>query len=225
MNFLINLLLIQSFFLISVNLIGFACFEIIPIFLKKQHKISENFPDLMVYQFGMSILSLIFGLAIIFLFKVLKLDIGIINISQFPLFLQVFIIYLVSEFFIYLAHFGAHKWLVPLVSSAHRFHHRVTYNMEWVNSKKENPFIIFLFVLVFCIVFYIFFQTLALAKVLSVNIFIFLQALSHYREKISIPYLDKFFLFPSDHFRHHTERTGPYGVTLSIYDTIFGTRK
>lgn len=225
MEYLKQILVVQIFFLVSVNLLAFVCFELVPLLWKKKQRISENFKDLVIYQFGMSVVSLIFGFIIIFFLKFFKFDVGFVNLLELPLILQIFIIYIVSEFFIYLAHMGAHKWRIPVVTNAHKFHHRVTFDMEWVNSKKENPFIVFLFVLVFCTVFYVFFQTSTLAKILSVNIFIFLQALSHYREKISIPYLDMFFLFPKDHFRHHTERSGPYGVTLSIFDTIFGTRK
>ena len=225
MDYLTNLLWIQFSFLMLTNLLAFICFEITPIVLGKQQKISENFLDLIVYQFGMSIVSLFFGIIILVFMKATNFDLQILDIRSLPTIIQVSIVYLVSEFFIYLAHMGAHKWKIPLVSNAHKFHHRVTDNMEWVNSKKENPFIVFLFVLVFCLVFYIIFHTGTLTKLLSINIFIFLQALSHYREKFSLPILNKFFLFPKDHFRHHTERSGPYGVTLSIYDTIFSTRR
>jgi len=215
---------IQIFYLILVNTIAFICFELVPLLTKKSNTISRNFNELITYQFGMSILSLIFGFLIFSILKVSNFDIGLIDISSIPSYLQIFTIYMVAEFLIFLSHLSAHKLRIPIISKSHMFHHKITDNMEWVNSKKEHPFIIFLFILVFCFVFYVLFRTDMISKILAVNIFIFLQALSHYSGKFTVPYIDKFFLFPKDHYNHHTKRSGPYGVTLSIYDTIFKTR-
>jgi hypothetical protein len=218
------ILKIQLAFLLIVNSIAFLFFEILPILYGEREKISDNFKDLLLYQFGMSVLSLIFGILIYMTLHYFGLDLGFLNISSTSVYIQVPFVYLFAEFFIYLSHLGAHKLRIPLISKYHKFHHKITNDMDWVNSKKEHPVVIFLFVLVFSIVFYVFFRTDFLTKVLVVNIFIFLQAISHYRYHFSLFYFDKFFLFPKDHFDHHTKRSGPYGVTLSIFDTIFGTR-
>lgn len=220
---LLNFIFLQISILIFINFIAFLAFEIIPILLKKENTIPKNFNDLITYQFGMSIFSILFGAIIFIIFKQLNLVVGLMNISNLSILIQTLIVYLVAEFLIYLSHLGAHKWKIPLVSKSHMFHHKTTTDLQWVNSKKEHPFIIFLFILVFCFVFYTLFQTDNIVKILCVNIFIFLQALSHFRIPVTIKYLDFFFLFPKDHHKHHQQRTGPYGVTLAIFDNIFKT--
>jgi hypothetical protein len=172
----------------------------------------------------MSIFSILFGALISVAFFTLHLNLGIFDIRGLSIFAQIFLVYMLAEFMIYASHLGAHKLKIPLVSKSHLFHHTITHDVQWVNSKKEHPFIIFLFILVFCFVFYTVFNTAPIVKILTVNIFIFLQALSHFRIPIGSKHLGWFFLLPKDHHRHHQNRTGPYGVSLSIFDTIFKTR-
>lgn len=225
MEQIFQIMALQISVLILINFIAFLLFEIVPIILKKGNTISKNFNDLLSFQFGMSIFSIIFGTIILVAFYKFGFVTEIINIKNLPILLQVIIVYLTAEFFIYISHLSAHKFRIPLVSKSHYFHHSVTDDVQWVNSKKEHPFIIFLFILVFNFVFYAIFATDTIVKILCVNIFIFLQALSHFRIPIKIKYLDKIFLFPHDHHKHHQNRTGPYGVSLIIFDTIFDTKK
>ena len=161
--------------LILINLLAFVFFEIFPLILKKENTIAKNFNDLLLYQFGMSIFSIVFGVLIFFGFYKVGLVKEFINLRDLPLFVQVVIVYLTAEFFIYASHLSAHKLKIPLVTKSHYFHHTVTDDLQWVNSKKEHPFIIFLFILVFNFVFYTIFGTSTLVKVLCVNIFIFLH--------------------------------------------------
>lgn len=223
MYYLFLYLFYQITILCAINLLAFLLFEILPISLKKENTISKNFKDLIIYQFGMSFLSLLFGIVIYLLFLKFNFIKGYFDITDLNIFLQIFVVYLMSEFIIYMFHLVAHKWKIPLISKSHLFHHMVTEDLQWVNSKKEHPFIVFLFVLVFCFVFYTIFKTDFLVKIICINTFVFLQALSHFRIPFTVKYLEWFFLLPESHHKHHKQRGGPYGVSLSIFDNIFGT--
>jgi sterol desaturase/sphingolipid hydroxylase (fatty acid hydroxylase superfamily) len=224
MQTFIMYLLVQLSALSLVNITSFLLFEILPIVLKKGNTIKHNIKDLFIFQFGMSFLSLIFGFLIYKTIIFFGLNFGLINISSAPIFVQVVIIYLISEFCIYLAHRFAHTLDIPVISKAHLFHHQITTDLQWVNSRREHPVVVFLFSLVFCVNLYILFKVNWLTTLAVVNVFVLLESFSHFRVPIYLKYLDKFFLFPKDHRAHHEKVGGPYGVTLSVFDTIFKTR-
>ncbi len=215
----------QIFFLLSILLILFFTFEIIPILIKKQNTIKKNFSDLLKYQLLRGLYTLFLGTFLAFLFFYTKINFGIFDITHLSIFSQVIIIYFCGELTIYTAHLIAHKYRVLVLSKAHSFHHTITTDMEWVNSRKEHYFVLSLFTFVFCLLFYVIFKSSTISHLVVIATYFALNAFSHYRLPISLPVLNQVFLFPGDHLKHHTERSGPYGVTLSLFDTIFNTRK
>lgn len=202
----------------------FVLFEIVPLAFGISSSIRRNLSDLIRFQLGRGMYAEGVGLVFLLLILYFHLYGGGIDLRQKTLILQVLIAYLSIDFVIYLAHFLVHKYRVPLLSEAHGFHHTVTSDMEWVNSRKEHVLVLGLFAAVFAFFFYIVYIVTPIVIPIVVAVFLLLNAFSHYRVPVSIPGLDHVFLFPKDHLRHHTEISGPYGVTLSVFDTIFGTR-
>lgn len=214
----------QNIFRLVLLVCGFfIIFEIVPLFFGRC-TIKQNFPDLLRFQIGRGVYAQFIGLVVFLLIIYLRLYHGMIDIRGESLIAQVLITYLSIDFTIYLAHLLVHKYRVPLLTKAHGFHHTITTDMEWVNSRKEHVLILGLFAIVFSVFFYAVYRTSPMVVPIVVALFLFLNALSHYRIPFSIGFFDQIFLFPKDHLRHHTQRSGPYGVTLSLFDTIFGTR-
>lgn len=218
-------LYIEQFkYFIFVMISMFSVFEIIPIFFGFKSTIKQNILDFFRFQVLRGVFSISIGTCFVLFFIFFRINIGIINLYSLPIIIQVPIIYILAELVIYTFHLLSHKYKVPLLSKAHMFHHTITRDIQWTNSRKEHLFVLSLFSFVFCVLFYVIFSTSIISRLIVVIIYFFLNALSHFRILFSIPYLDKVFLFPKDHIIHHTERSGPYGVTLSIFDTIFNTR-
>lgn len=214
--------------LISLSIILFLLFiifEIIPLFFGIKNTIKSNLTDFIKYQVIRGIYTISLGIFFIVLFFYIKINFGLINITNFSTFSQVIILYFCSEFIIYIAHLLAHKYKIPILSKAHSFHHTLTTNMEWVNSRKEHYFVLTLFTFIFCLFFFVIFKSSNISHSIVIALYFLLNAFSHYRIPMSIPVLDQILLFPKDHLRHHTERSGPYGVTLSLFDSIFNTRR
>lgn len=200
-------------------------FEIVlPPLFGVQARIRENMHDFLYYQFGRSIFALVFGILIVTGYFFLDIRMGLVDITHLSLLSQVIILLFCSELCIYVAHMGAHKYRIPILSRAHAFHHTVTTDMDWTNSRKEHLFVLAFFMGVYTFFFFVVFQSSSASHVVTTTLYLVLNALSHYRVHFSWKYLDQIFLFPRDHFRHHTERSGPYGVALSLFDTIFDTR-
>ena len=211
-------------FLVAISLLVF--FEcILPFVLNIPHRLRQNFHEFIQFQIGRSIFALIFATVIILALVGTHVPMGWISLLHLSLFSQVLILLFCSEFVIYIAHLSAHKYSIPLLSRTHRFHHTVTTDMDWTNSRKEHLLVISLFMLVYCFFFFVVFRSSSAAHVITTSLYLFLNALSHYRAHFTLPFVDQILLFPKDHYRHHTERSGPYGVALSIFDTIFATRK
>jgi sterol desaturase/sphingolipid hydroxylase (fatty acid hydroxylase superfamily) len=223
-QFLISGLLLFFKYVLALPLTLFITFEIIPLFFSEKSTIVKNLPDLFKYHIYRGILIRIMGIIIIISFSLVPFKKNWVDISFFSLFSQVIILYFFVEFFIYLGHMLVHKYKIPILSKAHSFHHETKEDLQWVNSSKEHIFVIFLFLLIFSFIFYILFKSSDTAKILVSFVFLAFNAFSHYRLPISIPYLDQIFLFPKDHRRHHMKYGGPYGVTLSLFDTLFNTR-
>lgn len=211
-------------FLVAIGLLVFFEF-ILPLLFGIPHRLRKNFGEFVWFQVGRSLFALIFATAIILIFVVSDIPMGWISLMHLSLFSQVLILLFFSELVIYGAHLAAHKYPIPLLSRAHRFHHTVTTDMDWTNSRKEHLFVISLFMLVYCLFFFVVFRSSSIAHVITTSLYLFLNALSHYRVHFTFPVIDQVLLFPKDHYRHHTERSGPYGVALSIFDTIFATRR
>lgn len=213
---------LAAFLLLAIIL--FVSFELLPLFFGSKSSVKKNLPDFLRFQVLRGGIIVLVGAALSSLFFFVGIANGLINISYLPLVLQVLIIYLSSEFCIYWLHRSVHRHVVPLISRAHHFHHSVTTDMEWVNSKKEHYLVLFLFVFVFSFFFFIIFHPSGAARAVALGVYVLLNAFSHLNSHISVAYLDRVFLFPKDHLRHHTKRSGPYGITLSLFDTIFDTR-
>ncbi len=224
-SWFLEFLLVQFWYICLVIGGLFLIFEgFLPVVFGTQRKIRENMHDFVYYQFGRSVFALVFGILMVVLYVSFDVKMGLIDITQFSLFSQVLILFFCSEFCIYVAHMGAHKYRIPLLTRAHAFHHTVTTDMDWTNSRKEHLFVLAFFMAVYTFFFFVVFQSSSNSHVVTTTLYLLLNALSHYRVHFSWKYLDQVFLFPRDHFRHHTERSGPYGVALSLFDTIFGTR-
>lgn len=202
----------------------FFLFEILPLFFGVQSTIRKNLPDLFRFQVLRHIYVQAVGGLFFFLVVYFHLHGGALDITGHPLWVQVIVTYLCIDFVIYFAHYMVHNYRVPLFSKAHRFHHTIHDDLQWVNSRKEHTLVLALFAFVFVFVQYVVFK--ASPWVVPINVFLFLlfNAFSHYHVPITVPVLDQIFLFPKHHKNHHVQRSGPYGVTLSLFDTIFGTR-
>ncbi len=223
--FFTKLYLVQLWSVFLVVAALFFLFEfVVPFIFGIQSKVRENWRDFLRYQFGRSVFSLTTAFVIMAFFYGTNMRMGIVNITQFSLFSQVVILFFCSELVIYIAHMTAHRYHVPLLTKAHRFHHSITTDMDWVNSRKEHLFVIGLFMFVYCFFFFVIFRSSSASHIITTSLYISLNALSHFRTLFSMKYFDQVFLFPKDHSRHHMRRGGPYGVTLSLFDTIFDTR-
>jgi sterol desaturase/sphingolipid hydroxylase (fatty acid hydroxylase superfamily) len=213
---------IFHFLLVSVGLI--ALFEFVPLLLMRRNTLVRNFPDFFRFHLARGAALIMIGTAFPFLYYALGLRHGLVEMRHLPLIVQVIVLYLCAEFCIYWSHRIAHRRKLPLLSKAHRFHHEIVEDLEWVNGKKEHFLVLSLFAAIFSIVFFVLFEASSLARSLTLGLYLVLNALSHFGVPFRIPYVDHIFLFPADHRRHHTARSGPYGVTLSLFDTIFDTR-
>ena len=213
---------VKLFFYLTLTLL--TLFEVVPVCLGRKSTLKKNLPDLARFHVVRGMVLLILGVTLPFLFFFMGIAHGIIDISYLPRFLQIVVLYLFSEFWIYLSHRSAHRYMIPILSKAHRFHHTTTTDLEWVNSKKEHYFVLILFLMVFEVTFFIVFHSSKGVFPVTLGLYLILNAFSHFEVPISIKYLDKVFLFPKDHLRHHTRKGGPYGVTLSVFDSIFKTR-
>lgn len=202
----------------------FVLFELVPLPFGITNTIKKNLPDLFRFQIWRGIYAQAIGVFVLLIILYLSLAGGVIDLRGEPLIAQVLITYLSIDFTIYLAHLFVHRYRVPLLSKAHGFHHTITTDMEWVNSRKEHVLILGLFATVFSVFLYAVYRSSPMVVPVDIALFLLLNAFSHYNKPVTIPYLDQVFLFPKDHLRHHTQRSGPYGVTLSLFDTIFGTR-
>lgn len=221
---MLDLYILQLKIAVTVACLLFLVFEIIPTFFGAQSKIKENVGDFLKYQIGIGIYAVTVWFFLAVIIYSLNFDIGIFGINSLPIIVQVTLLFVCSEFFIYLFHLCAHKYKIPILSKAHWFHHLVTTDMDWVNGRKEHPYIIALFMAVFVFIFIVIFESTYQAQIVTVTMYILLNAFSHYRIPVTVFGFDKIFLFPKHHFQHHTEHGGPYGVTLSVFDTIFNTR-
>lgn len=204
--------------------IFFAIFEIVPTFFGVPSTIKKNMPDLFRFQVMRHVYVQAVGAAFFFLVIYFHLHGGALDIRNRSLMIQVLVTYLSIDFVIYIAHFMVHNYRVPLFSKAHRFHHTVTDDLQWVNSRKEHVLVLALFAFVFVFVLYVVFRASTIVIPIDIFLFLLFNAFSHYHLPITVPYLDRVFLFPKHHKNHHVQRSGPYGVTLSLFDTIFGTR-
>ena len=210
-------------FLVVGGLLVFFEF-VLPFFFGVSNRLRQNFREFLWFQVGRSLFALIFATAVILVLVLSDIPMGWISLLHFSVFSQVLILLFFSELVIYGAHLAAHRYQVPLLSRAHRFHHTVTTDMDWTNSRKEHLLVISLFMLVYCLFFFVVFRSSSAAHVITTSLYLFLNAFSHYRVHFTLPFVDQIFLFPKDHYRHHTERSGPYGVALSLFDTLFATR-
>ncbi len=211
-------------FLLVVGFL-FVLFEIVPLLFGARIRIRENWRDFIRYQVGSSVyITTMMVPFILLIFYLLHLQQTLFNITHYSLFSQVLILYFCAELTIYGAHMAAHKYRVPILSKAHAFHHTITTDMDWVNSRKEHLFVISLFATVYCLFFFVVFKSSNLSHLVVTSLYVFFNAFSHFRIPFTLQYFDQVFLFPKDHLKHHTRLGGPYGVTLSLFDTIFNTR-
>lgn len=224
-TFIAHALSLEFARLVVLVALFFVAFEIVPLVWNVKSTIRKNLPDLGKYQLLLGAYVQIAGLVILAVLIYLKVPFGNIDIRELPIIAQVIITYLCIDFFIYIAHFLVHRYRIPLLSRAHGYHHSITTDLQWVNSRKEHPIILALFASVFVLFLYVVFKVSPATSIIVISLGLFLNAFSHFHIPFAIPYLDKFFLFPREHHQHHTIRdSGPYGVTLTIFDTLFGTR-
>lgn len=199
-------------------------FEILPLVFGVRSSFKKNFSDFIHFQFLRGIFSITLLLVFFVGIKKFGINEGYIDITGLSDVVQAVILFVYAEFFIYICHRGAHVFKIPLITKAHKFHHTVTSDLDWINARKEHNLIISLFVFIFSALFFIVFKSSPMSHSITLALFLILLSFSHYKVPISVPYLDKVFLFPRDHRRHHTQRSGPFGVSLSLFDTLFGTR-
>lgn len=217
---------VVNFYVFLLSLIFFVIvFEIIPIVMGKGNTLRKNIPDFFKYHIGRKLFAvLVFNFILIILYTT-PIKKGLLDLTSFSIASQTIILYFFVEFFIYMFHQIIHNSKIPLFSKAHNnYHHKITNDFQWVSARKEHMLIIASFVGIASVIFIIIFKSSPYAQIAMISIFLFLNALSHFRIPFSVKLLDQVFLFPKDHLRHHTKRGGPYGLTTTIFDTIFNTR-
>lgn len=212
-----------SDFLFTLSFL-FVIFEIIPILFLKQNTIYLNIKEFFQHQFLRGFFCTIIFLVYFYIFHIFQLPMHKFDITHLPLLVQYIITYLLIDLVLYSSHFFSHHHKIIFISKAHKFHHTVTSNLQWVNARKESYGLLALYVFVFFFFYHILFNSAGYSHIMVTATYITLLSFSHFRIPFTIPYLDKVFLFPKDHLRHHTDRSGPYGTSLSLFDTIFGTR-
>lgn len=226
-QFFINVLqmfAIQFSKLLLILIFLFIIFEVIPLLLNKENTIKKNFTDLIRYQLLRGSFGIFIGGVVLLVLLLTPIKRGFIDLTIFSTFSQVIILYFCIEFFVYCGHMLSHKYKIALISKSHAFHHEIKNDLQWVNSRKEHLLIIGLIITIFIIINFVIFRSSNLSHIIVSVAFISLNALSHFHIPFSVKFLDQIFLFPKDHLIHHTKRSGPYGVTLSLFDTIFNTR-
>lgn len=212
-------------YIIILTCFLFFLFEILPLLFGAKNTIRKNLHDLFVYNLARVVIVHSMGIGIILLLFLVPVEKQIIDLTHFSTLSQSVILYFCIELLIYGGHRAAHRYKVPFITKAHGFHHKIKDNLQWVNSKKESLIVIFLFLVVFCFFYYIAFKTNSLAKIIVAVSYLTLNSFSHFHTPFTIPYLNYIFLFPKEHKEHHIQFGGPYGVSLSLFDTLFNTRK
>lgn len=198
---------------------------VLPRFFGKREKVFANSKDFFIYTVGLTLFNLVLGFFVVKGLNEIGYTKSLSDISHMNLILQIIIMSIFLDFLTYTLHYLVHRYNIPVLSKAHSFHHRITDDMDWVNARKESIIIMILFTVLSTFVLRTLFESSPIAVSIVVNLFLILSLFSHYRIHISIPYLDYIFLFPKDHFKHHTIRgSGPYGLHLTIFDTIFNTK-
>ncbi len=207
------------------TLVLFIIFEVIPIFFGAKNTIKKNLHDLMLYNIIRMYVTKVIAAFVSVLIILSPIKKEIIDLTHLSAFSQIVILYFFIELSIYFLHRVSHTYDIPLFSKAHGFHHKIKDDLQWVNSRKEHFLVITSFVIIFSIFYYVVFKTEVLVKIIVAALYLTLNTLTHFHIPFSVPVLDKIFLFPKDHRRHHTNFSGPYGVTLSLFDTLFNTRE
>lgn len=223
-DILSSYIIFQTSLILGIVTVGVFIYEIIPYLFGVKSEIKRNVKDIF-YTIGISVYTTVFGILLIFIYTKFDLPKGLIQIDHVPLYLQVAIIVISTDFFTYIFHRTVHKRYIPIFSKAHMFHHEISKNMDWANGRREHIYIMSAITVFSSIVFYFLYSGDPIANLLAFHVLLFLALFSHYRVLISIPVLDKVLLFPKDHYKHHNVyESGPYGIHTSLFDTIFGTR-
>lgn len=141
--------------------------------------------------------------------------------ADFSLLAQVLLLYLSFELGAYLLHISFHKQ--RFLYRFHETHHNIL-ALTWPNSKEDHvAFEVSLYSIYFLLIQLL--HTSTYAALITLFAWSFLLALSHMPIAWTYGVFDYIFLSPVQHEIHHSER-GRYehfGVTLSLYDRLFGT--
>lgn len=144
-------------------------------------------------------------------------------VSGLPLWLQVVVLLLISDFIIWLLHFASHK--VPLLWRFHRIHHS-SVRLDWLATARVHPCEqIMVSVATGLPMFLLGFSPMAM--VIYVGLHEFHSALLHANTRLSFGPLEAVFTPPRIHHWHHAREReaydSNYGSQLVIWDRMFGT--
>ena len=206
--------------------IGFALLE--TIFPERKRSFSKrNWTNVILFFSGIAILRVVFplGLAMVANF-VIENDYGIMSLYKLPAVIEIPIVLLVFDFFIYWQHRFSHS--IPFFWRFHHIHHSDRM-MDLTTGIRFHPGEIFLSGLYKIVLIFLFSPNI-IAYLLYET---FLSAFALFNHSnIRIPktldrYLRYIFATPSFHLPHHSpirKRTNSnYGNILSIWDYIFKT--
>lgn len=152
-------------------------------------------------------------------------NIGFSNISSYNIFIQLIILSIFIEFFIYWLHRALHK--IPLLWSLHKIHH----SSDTLNafSSFRSHFLEVIIFGVFSVFLLSFFKTSNNVKVIYIAFDSFYGMFVHSTIKSNLGNLKYIFVSPNMHKLHHSKNKSDYnsnfGDRLMIFDWIFKTAK
>jgi sterol desaturase/sphingolipid hydroxylase (fatty acid hydroxylase superfamily) len=144
--------------------------------------------------------------------------------TDWPIIVQVFMVFFISEFIWYWAHRAEHRWTLVWRLSGHGAHHSFK-RLGAINFGANHPLEMFLLVLPSALVELFFGAGLAAAGAAVLTV---VQAsMAHTNIKMNTRWIGLLFTTNAYHFRHHStvleESNTNYGCSTIIWDRLFGT--
>lgn len=178
----------------------------------------HSFRDFLYYWFLRPAVTFTFS-SIVYFFLRLS-DIRIFDFSFMPFLFQVLVLYLLTDFCIYILHFLMHN--NAFLFQLHKIHHQIK-TLSWENGSKDTIW----FEMILIVIMVVFSYSLHMSlPVIASTIFLWKLALAftHFQKPIYSKWISFIVISPQKHELHHTEPNRDffnYSLTLPIWDFIF----
>jgi len=144
--------------------------------------------------------------------------------TTWPLFVQVFLAFVVAEFFQYWIHRAEHRWGLVWRFSGHGAHHSFKH-LGAINSGVDHPFELFLLVAPAALTELLFGAGIAAAGAAIITVT--QTSIAHSNLRLNTKWIGGFLTTNEYHIRHHSivfaESNTNYSCSAIIWDRIFGT--